>query len=88
MLKCFDKSISVPCMKEEAKEALIDMIASLTNDAINFGCGEYNEHTDRCDNLGPPPKSKYDKSIKVNKKTRSVILIGLELLENLANTQQ
>lgn len=74
-------------MKEEVKETLIDIIGSLTNDAINFGCGEYNEHTDRCDNLGPLPRSKYDKTIKVNKKIRSVILIGLELLDNLDKTQ-
>lgn len=72
------------CSKQDSLDMWIDLIRSVNEDSLNFACGDYNEHTDRCDTIGEPDFSRKNSSIKVDKRFNSFMVTALELFESLA----
>ena len=71
------------CSKQESLDMWIDLIRSVNEDSLNFACGDYTESTDRCDHIAPLPKNKFDKSVKVDKKLRSIAFAQIGMVESM-----
>ena len=62
------------------KKLLIDFTTSIFQNMVDVMCGEYNDATDKCDSLAPPPKAKSNP-----KQYASMASIMLDLLESLGS---
>src|SRR5699024_8578195 len=82
-MKCSDDVMTkTPCIGEH-KEMLLDFLRGLFGNFAASFCREYNETTERCRELGPPPKPQ-----KKNKKHYTTFLfVLLDLLESFTNFQ-
>lgn len=68
----------VSCMRPHAGQ-LMDMIRSMSGSMSDMACGEYNDQTDACEKLGPPPKQ-----VKLNENVyKSVALVIIELISSI-----
>ncbi|OTF82847.1 hypothetical protein BLA29_012639 [Euroglyphus maynei] len=72
------------CSQQESLDAWLDLIRLVNEDSLNFACGEYNEHSDRCDTIGEPDFSRKNSTINVDKRFHSFFIAALELFESLA----
>lgn len=65
---------NVPCIRPYAN-MFMDIFRGASGQMVDLACGDYNEQTDACERLGPPPKP-----VKPNKnryKTAALVLIEL-----------
>lgn len=57
MIDCYEKKmLALDCFKN-GTAALLDFVRSLFANLVDVICGDFNEHTDKCDKLGPTPKA-------------------------------
>ncbi|XP_046918274.2 uncharacterized protein LOC124498551 [Dermatophagoides farinae] len=82
-LKCAENVLNIQCMTNNAKDVVLDLVRSIGGDMVNFACGDYTESTDRCDHIAPLPKNKFDKSVKVDKKLRSIAFAQIGMVESM-----
>lgn len=84
MLNCLDNSMSeLSCMTDEGKNAILDLVKSISADLTNFACGDYTEESDKCSTLAPLSKKDYDPKQKMDKKLKSLLFAMLYMVESI-----
>ena len=65
------------------KELILDSVRGITGNFVNFACGEFDEVSNRCDDLGPQPDS-----IRPNTKHYyTPVFILVDLMESMKSFQ-
>ncbi|OTF78015.1 hypothetical protein BLA29_008975 [Euroglyphus maynei] len=73
----------VVCSEENNDELIMDSIRGITGNFVNFVCGDFDESTTLCDQLGPqPPLEK-----PITKRYYTPIFLLVDLMESMKNFQ-
>lgn len=76
LMTCLNKLIDSQSCLAPHRDRLLGVIQGVTSGVSDIACGEYTDSSDRCDRLGPAPKS-----AKPNKKQyHALVLVLIDLL--------
>lgn len=73
----------VVCSEENNDELIMDTIRGLTGNFVNFVCGDFDETTTLCDQLGPQPSL----SKPITKRYYTPIFLLVDLMESMKSFQ-
>lgn len=73
---------SIPCLRDQ-KEMINDFLRGLTGNMVDMMCGDYNEHTTKCDDLKRPvlPNRKPKRSYQ------TFMFVLIDLIESMESFQ-
>lgn len=81
-IRCAENALeTVPCAKGQS-HLIMDFIAGLYTNMVNFMCGDYTDESNKCDELGPQPVVSA-KSVKAKKQYLSPLFPLIDLLQSM-----
>lgn len=79
-MRCGDKVLeSISCIPSSDRELLLDFLRGLSNDIVSLACSDYNEYTNRCEQLEPLEYSTNPAAMEYE----SILNIMIEMIESL-----
>lgn len=81
MIRCSEDFLgSIPCMRSHVP-TLIEYYRTNAASLTEMTCGEYNDQSDACQRLGPPPRGTQEN----RKRYMTPFSLGFDMLDNMEN---
>jgi len=86
-MECVDRLVNSDSCTAQYSELYHDFIRAIFGSFTTVMCGEYNESTTKCEELGPIPKIKKNAVSKnlIRDDFNSFVFVLLDLLESMEN---